>query len=194
MVDFGVEAEDSFFPWRMFPEFADNLYPQGTYILKELNYNSGFRANSIVCISAEGKLSMHFRSCPEGTVQGISAGEYVLGPLRRKSPPHDNRYAHSIIASNHEEEWIELIVIDGQQPFYSAGIDRYELVNFLKKRNVTTALRLDGGNSSTLVIEEPEGPHLLNVPHDHFIPFRERHVATHIGFSIADFHASSEEK
>ena len=47
------------------------------------------------------------------------------------------------------------------------------------------AMSLDGGGSSTLVIEGQDGkPRILNSPIDNYIPGRERPVGNHLGIYI----------
>ena len=47
------------------------------------------------------------------------------------------------------------------------------------------AMNLDGGGSSTMVVEGADGkPRVLNSPIDNHIPGRERPVANHLGFYI----------
>jgi hypothetical protein len=46
-------------------------------------------------------------------------------------------------------------------------------------------MSLDGGGSSTLVIEGEDGlPEILNSPIDSYIPGRERPVANHLGITV----------
>ena len=46
-------------------------------------------------------------------------------------------------------------------------------------------MNLDGGGSSTLVVEGPDGePRVLNSPIDNYIPGRERPVANHLGILV----------
>jgi len=46
-------------------------------------------------------------------------------------------------------------------------------------------MSLDGGGSSTMVIEDENGqPRVLNSPIDQYVPGRERPVANHIGIFI----------
>ncbi|MGI6458298.1 MAG: phosphodiester glycosidase family protein [bacterium] len=69
-----------------------------------------------------------------------------------------------------------LLVIDGRQPGWSAGVTLDELTELFLSRNASDALNLDGGGSSTLVINET----LINRPSDgsiHGNPGVERPVA-----------------
>jgi exopolysaccharide biosynthesis protein len=47
------------------------------------------------------------------------------------------------------------------------------------------AMAMDGGGSSTLVVEGEDGsPRILNTPIDNYIPGRERPVGNHLGIYI----------
>ena len=48
------------------------------------------------------------------------------------------------------------------------------------------AMSMDGGGSSTMVIEGDDGlPEILNSPIDNYIPGRERPVGNHLGIYIS---------
>ena len=75
-----------------------------------------------------------------------------------------------------------VIAVDGRQPNYSEGVNLAELAEIAIEYGAYTALNLDGGGSTTLVIEGESGrPELLNSPIDNRIPGRERPVENHLG-------------
>jgi exopolysaccharide biosynthesis protein len=75
--------------------------------------------------------------------------------------------------------------VDGRQPFYSEGATFAELADLLIDFGAHYAMSLDGGGSSTLVIEGEDGlPEILNSPIDSYIPGRERPVANHLGITV----------
>ena len=76
-----------------------------------------------------------------------------------------------------------LVVADGRQPNYSEGLRLDELAIIIADYGGTEALNLDGGGSSTLVIEGDNGKsHVLNSPiHNQLRPGVERPVANHLG-------------
>ena len=77
---------------------------------------------------------------------------------------------------------LTIVVVDGRQPGYSEGITMWELADLLVEYGVYYALNLDGGGSSTLVVEGPDGrPQVLNSPIGNRIPGWERPVAVHLG-------------
>jgi exopolysaccharide biosynthesis protein len=70
------------------------------------------------------------------------------------------------------------MVIDGRQVGYSEGATLAETAEWLRKFGAWNALNLDGGGSSALVMEGPDGePIVLNSPSGKL----ERFVANHLG-------------
>ena len=77
------------------------------------------------------------------------------------------------------------MVIDGRQPFYSEGATFADLAELMIEQGAFAAMSLDGGGSSTLVIEGENGnPKILNSPIDNYIPRRERTVGNHLWIYI----------
>jgi exopolysaccharide biosynthesis protein len=74
-----------------------------------------------------------------------------------------------------------IVVVDGRQPGYSEGATLAELASFLVEHGVYTGMNLDGGGSSTLVMERGGRPAVLNSPINNGIPGRERPVGNHLG-------------
>jgi len=94
-------------------------------------------------------------------------------------------HPRTAIGINKNGRWLYLVVIDGRQPFYSTGATYKEMANLLKDFGAFFAMALDGGGSSTMVIEGANGePVILNSPIDSYIPGRERPVANHFGIYI----------
>lgn len=180
--------EFDYSPWHFYPKKEDPVTPVGTYIAEGVEYSPARNGFASFCISTSGSISLHSSGCPSGTAAGISGGRLLIrngvSPFGEKNFYYVPR---AVIAINNTEKWIELIAVDGRQSMYSQGLATHQLVEFLLKRNVTSALELDSGGSTTLVIQEPWGPRLLNVPINGAIPFKQRFVATHIGFRIDKF-------
>ncbi|NWG34065.1 MAG: phosphodiester glycosidase family protein [Chloroflexi bacterium] len=81
--------------------------------------------------------------------------------------------------------FVYLVVVDGRQPFCSEGATFRELAQILLDHGAFFAMSLDGGGSSTMVIEGESGePVVLNSPIDNYIPGRERPVANHLGIYV----------
>lgn len=89
------------------------------------------------------------------------------------------------IGINRNGRYLYLIVVDGRQPLYSEGATFTELADLLIEQGAYAAMSLDGGGSSTMVVEGKDGgPRILNSPIDHYIPSTERPVGTHLGIYI----------
>ena len=89
------------------------------------------------------------------------------------------------IGMNRNGRYLYLVVVDGRQPFYSSGATFAELAQILIDQGAYIAMSLDGGGSSTMVIEGEGGqPVIMNSPIDHYIPGRERPVGNHLGIYI----------
>ena len=73
-------------------------------------------------------------------------------------------------------------MIDGRQPGYSEGVSLGELADLMIEYGADHAINLDGGGSSTLVVEGTDGTaRILNSPIHGRIPGRERPVANQLG-------------
>jgi len=79
-----------------------------------------------------------------------------------------------------------LTVIDGRQE-HSRGISLVDLARLFLMFEVTDALNLDGGGSSTLVVRQADNTlKVLNSPWDHRLYGGERAVATHLGLRFRE--------
>ncbi len=88
----------------------------------------------------------------------------------------------SAVALDRANRNLILVVVDGRQPGYSEGVSLSELAEILIYHGGYTAMNLDGGGSSTLVVEGFLGSaNVLNSPINNSIPGRERVVGNHLG-------------
>jgi exopolysaccharide biosynthesis protein len=89
------------------------------------------------------------------------------------------------VGINRNGRYLYFVVVDGRQPLYSQGATFAELANLLIDQGAFMGMSLDGGGSSTMVIEGDGGePEILNSPIDNYIPGRERPVGTHLGIYV----------
>src|SRR5207302_6015832 len=83
-----------------------------------------------------------------------------------------------------------LLVVDGRRPEYSAGMTLEELADEMIRLGCDSAIQLDGGGSSTMVIYDPANTRydVVNRPSDgHTLPIPlsiERPVASVLGVRI----------
>jgi hypothetical protein len=91
----------------------------------------------------------------------------------------------TVIGANQNGRWVYLVVFDGRQDGYSEGMSLPEAADFLISIGAYQALNMDGGGSSTIVIEDPQGkPFVLNSPIESGIPGNEAAVANHLGVFV----------
>lgn len=84
----------------------------------------------------------------------------------------------SAVGISRDQRYLILMTIDGRQTDYSEGATTAETAEWLQKLGAFSGLNLDGGGSTALVIEGPDGdPLVLNTPSGK----RERWVANHLG-------------
>jgi hypothetical protein len=125
---------------------------------------------------------------PIGAVYNAISGLPLIvedGQLSDQIKP-DEYYAgvhpRSAVGLDRERRTLLLFVIDGRQPNYSEGVTLPELAQIAIEHGANIALNLDGGGSSTLVIEDQAGrPQILNSPIHASIPGMERPVGNQLG-------------
>ncbi|MEJ2759409.1 MAG: phosphodiester glycosidase family protein, partial [Anaerolineales bacterium] len=178
-----------FRPWYdhkivYYPHDGDPVSPLGRTITDNLFYDpevdhmfplltfGGTRPVDIGYIDADVKYAV------SGTRMLVENGEVVEGLDDSDLAP---RTAAGIDNAGHN---LTIIIVDGRQIGYSRGATIRELAQLLKDNGAVTALELDGGGSSTLVVNTGDGYTVLNSPIHRGIPGNERPVATQIGFYI----------
>lgn len=91
------------------------------------------------------------------------------------------------IGINRSRRYLYIAAVDGRQPFYSDGATFADLAQLLIDQGAYMGMSLDGGGSSTMVVEGDDGqPLILNSPIDNHIPGRERPVGTHLGIYVKE--------
>lgn len=130
--------------------------------------------------------ALSFNNKP-GRVYNAISGDRMLVLKGEIAPDLDSEELdpRTAIGINRNGRYLYLVVVDGRQPFYSEGTTFAELANLLIDQGAFMGMSLDGGGSSTMVIEGNNGtPRILNSPIDNYIPGRERPVGTHLGILI----------
>lgn len=196
--EFGVQIAingDGFSPWwskspaDYYPHVGDPITPLGFSASNGKVYWNGQNAEDIgieptLYISRRNVLT--FNNRPDNVYQAISGDRMIL--LKGEVTPDlddDELDPRTAIGVNRNGRYLYIVVIDGRQPFYSQGATFVELAELLKEFGAFTAMSLDGGGSSTLVIEGENGsPEIMNSPIDNYIPGRERPVGNHFGVYV----------
>ncbi|HUG34100.1 MAG TPA: phosphodiester glycosidase family protein [Anaerolineales bacterium] len=195
--EFGLQIAingDGFSPWwsrslaDYYPHTGDPVAPLGFTASNGDDYWQGFELDEgerpTLYISRRNALNFIDRP---NRVYGAISGDRMLVLQGNPVPGLDDseREPRTAIGLNKNGRYLYIVVVDGRQPFYSAGITFANIARLLVDQGAYIAMSLDGGGSSTLVIEGENGePVLLNSPIDNYIPGRERPVANHFGVYV----------
>lgn len=195
--EFGVQIAingDGFTPWwshslaDYYPHVGDPVTPLGPAASKGNIYSEGIPndvgVEPTLYISRRNVLSFNRR--PDNFFQAIS-GDRMLVEQGKVVDGLDSAQLNprTAIGMNKNGRYLILIVVDGRQPFYSEGSTFVKLAELLISQGANIGMALDGGGSSTMVVEGKNGePMILNSPIDNYIPGRERPVANHLGIFI----------
>ena len=116
----------------------------------------------------------------QGAYNGLS-GFYALLINGKNNGGMKDRHPRSAVGISRNGRYLILMAIDGRQPGYSESASTGETAEWIRKLGAYNALNLDGGGSTALVIEGPDGaPLALNRPCGP-PPGTERRVANHLG-------------
>lgn len=190
--EFGVQIAingDGFYPWwslgplDYYPKPGDPVTPNGFAASNKNIYAWDDDLGPILYISRRNGFG--FRR--PGNVYNAIAGDRFLvqGGEKEEGLDDSQRNPRTAIGFNKNSRWLYLVVVDGRQPFYSAGATFDELADILIAHGAYFGMSLDGGGSSTMVIEDENGKAIvLNSPINQRIPGSERPVANHIGIYI----------
>jgi hypothetical protein len=195
--EFGLQIAingDKFYPWwshspaDFYPRVGDPIAPVGFTASQGKVYWIGdieeVGIEPTLYINRRNVLS--FNNQPSKVHNAISGDRMVV--LKGEIVPDlddGELEPRTAIGLNRNGRFLYLVVVDGRQPFYSAGATFVDLAELLIDQGVYAAMSLDGGGSSTLVVEGENGqPKILNSPIDSYIPGRERPVGNHLGVYV----------
>lgn len=122
------------------------------------------------------------RTAAEG-VGGFNAlsGFYSVLTHGTNTGTSKDLHPRSSVGVSREGRWLIIMVADGRQPGYSEGLSTAETGEWMRRLGAYDALNLDGGGSSALAVEAPDGqPRVLNRPCGPPVG-TERRVANHLG-------------
>ena len=186
---FGVQVAingDGFSPWwsnspiDFYPHDGDPVAPRGVAASRGKLYWTSHEQVPTLYVTYRNLFSF---DAPANPYNAIS-GETLLLTGGNLIPDLDNTalQPRSAVGYSKNGRYLYLVVVDGRQPLYSEGMTVRELAQLMQSIGASYAMNLDGGGSSTLVVQGANGqPRILNSPIDSNIPGRERPVANHLG-------------
>src|SRR5262245_5438807 len=175
----------SYSPFDYYPHVGDFVIASGFAGSQGHIYSKGVAGHPTLYISQSNQVSFEkpigeIYNAISGNVLFVQEGKSTIDNLA--DPYHVDHHPRTAVGLSKDGLTLLLIVVDGRQPNYSEGASMKELSTIAIQYGAYTALNLDGGGSTTLVMEDSSGsPVVLNSPIDNYIPGRERPVANHLG-------------
>jgi exopolysaccharide biosynthesis protein len=174
-------------PWDYSPREGDPTNPIGEAISNGDRYSPLEPDWPVLCISGNNIAKIVTKqACPPDTMNAVAGSDLLVAngkPLENAAEAKaDKPYSRVAVAIDQKGEKLWLVVVDGKQPLYSEGLTKLELSKIIVKLGAHTAINLDGGGSTTLVMATNNGAKVLNAPMRSKLPMNERPVANHIGF------------
>ncbi|MEA5464706.1 phosphodiester glycosidase family protein [Leptothoe sp. PORK10 BA2] len=198
-----------FYPFREVTPWNYRPRPNQLVNLAGLSISNGDQVSEVyadwpaLCFTDQRAELNRDGNCPEETHQAISGNLMLLenGQLTEDvqtkivSAEGDKPYPFNIAALDATGTRLWLIQTDGKQPLYTEGTTLREVTAIVQSLGADTAVRLDGGGSTTVAVSpqagsahlptgtrQSENPQVLNMPGHGKVPGQERPVANHLGF------------
>lgn len=200
LTEFGLQLAingDFFDPWRdygpldYYPQAGDGVNGRGLSVSLGQVVTEGYAPRDrfeTLYISADNRVAFtepdfEIETAISGNVMILRDGIYQA--TTATSNYLEQRHPRTAIALDETGETLLLIVVDGRQSRYSAGATMEELAEIIRAHGGYTALNLDGGGSTALVMADADGqPQTLNSPIHNRVPGRQRPIANHLGLWI----------
>ena len=142
----------------------------------------------ILCINADRAATICDSTATPSNARQIVAGNcYILKDGQSAghfTGPMQVRHPRTVVGLNRDATKLIILTVDGRHSLTAWGMTGQELADEMQKQNCWTAINLDGGGSTTLIMRDPQSNELklLNKPSDN----RERPVSDAIGIRIKD--------
>ena len=172
-------------PFDYYPESGEGVDVLGRAAANGKLYSSDNADWPALCLSSN-RVEIALGKLPVG-VRWVVSGRNLLVDQGKPVDPDGGMFntdLHPRTAAGVDESGrrLWLVVVDGRQENYSEGATLNELAALMVHLGAWRALNLDGGGSSTLVMEDKAGEaKVLNAPFHTRVPMRERPVANHVG-------------
>jgi exopolysaccharide biosynthesis protein len=146
-------------------------------------WSKSLKPRPALVVRQGGKVAIEQVGVPEGDLQQVISGAPML-VVKGKAVKYDSPAKHPRTAVGVDEKGAKLVilVVDGRNPGVSEGMTLAELAQEFIRLGCFTALNLDGGGSTSMVMREPNAEtwKILNRPSDG----KERPVANALGVRI----------
>lgn len=179
-----------FEPWYDFgvvytPHASDPVAPLGTTISGNFSFTpNDTQKRPMLTFGGKRPVDISWES---GNAKYVVSGTRLLADEGAvlEDIPNSGPDPRTAVGINEDGHQLIIVIVDGRQLGYSQGATLKELAQILVDFGAFRAMELDGGGSSTLVVEGEDGqPIVLNSPVHQGSNGKERPVATHVGFFI----------
>lgn len=185
-----------FHPWKPGSKGSNDFYPQvgdpvnvtglvlsGGQTVSHAETVRDNRIDSILCLKTGEARILDGQQCPKGFTDGVAAGPRLIadGALRdSRLEIATGTHPRTAFGISRDRRIAWIITVDGRQED-SKGMALSDLAAFFRSLGAWDAINLDGGGSTTLAIQRPDGqPQILNRPIQSGIVGKERPVANQI--------------
>jgi hypothetical protein len=167
--------------YRTAPEGWANVI--GPAVSDRKRWSSSNKKRPSLVVRGRGQVSIEMIGKPANDVQQLIAGNVMLVENGKRVPRRNqDRHPRTAVGLNAKRTRLLLLVVDGRSPSHSVGMRYDELADEMIRLGSKTAINLDGGGSSVMVLRDPSTRRLrvLNQPSDG----QERAVANVLGISV----------
>ncbi len=167
--------------YRTAPEGWANVI--GPAVSDRKRWSSSNKQRPCLVVRGRGQVSIEMIGKPANDVQQLIAGNVMLVEHGKRVPrQNQDRHPRTAVGLNAKRTRLLILVVDGRSPSHSVGMRYDELANEMIRLGAKTAINLDGGGSSVMVLRDPgtRGLSVLNHPSDG----QERAVANVLGISV----------
>jgi len=188
LAEFGVQVAingSGFTPWysnnllSYYPHSGDPVEPIGFAASQGTIYSENSEDQPVLYLSRTNQARF---GLPTGKIYNAISGNAMIVQDGRVLPDLESKTdPRTAIGFDKRGKNLVIVVVDGRQPGYSDGATLEELASIMVEHGVYTGMNLDGGGSSTLVLERGGRPTVMNSPINNGIPGRERPVGNHLG-------------
>ena len=176
---------DGFEPWHnygffdYYPRAGERVDPIGFAASEGIIYSQDTDKEPTLYIAQNKNARFN---APTSKIYNAISGNLMLLKLGEPLPGLEGSpEPRTAIALDRANRHLIFVVVDGRQPGYSEGATLQEIAEIIAFHGGWTAMNMDGGGSSAMVVEGPLGADVLNSPINNRIPGRERVVGNHIG-------------
>jgi hypothetical protein len=189
--DFFMSRDVLLTPFRKVPYYIGNPANVTGWAMSDGQLWSTRPAPASLLVDNRGKVTItHLGGRPPANTRQIVSGMSVIVRDGNNAGANDAPAPHTSAGIDKEGKKLILLVVDGRRPDYSAGMTLHELADEMIRLGCDSAIQLDGGGSSTLVMHDQANDRydVINRPSDgHDLPLPlslERAVANVLGVRV----------